>query len=29
MEAEAIWHLPDGDLEAWQGQLTEIHYDEL
>jgi hypothetical protein len=29
MEGEVVWHLPDGDLEAWQGQLTEIHYDEL
>ena len=27
MEGEVVWHLPDGDLEAWQGQLTEIHYD--
>jgi hypothetical protein len=29
MEGEVFWHLPDGDLEAWQGQLTEIDYDEL
>ena len=29
MGGEVVWHLPDGDLEAWQGQLTEIHYDEL
>ena len=29
MEGEVIWHLPDGDLEAWQGQLTEINYGEL
>jgi hypothetical protein len=29
MEGEIVWHLSDGDLEAWQGQLTEIHYDEL
>ncbi|MFC6940647.1 DUF6920 family protein [Salinirubellus sp. GCM10025818] len=29
MEGEVVWHLPDGDLEAWQGQLTEIHYGEL
>jgi hypothetical protein len=29
MEGEVVWHLPDGDLEAWQGRLAEIHYDEL
>jgi hypothetical protein len=29
MEGEVVWHLPDGDLEAWQGQLTEIEYDAL
>jgi hypothetical protein len=27
-EGEVVWHLPEGDLEAWQGQITEIHYDE-
>lgn len=28
MEGEVVWHLPEGDFEAWQGQITEIHYDE-
>jgi hypothetical protein len=25
---EVIWHLPDGDMEAWRGRVTEISYDE-
>ena len=28
MEGEVVWHLPDGDLEAWQGRVTGIRYDE-
>lgn len=27
-KGEVVWHLLDGDLNAWQGQITEIHYDE-
>lgn len=23
---EVVWHLPDGDLSAWRGRLTEISY---
>jgi len=29
MEGEVVWHLPDGDLEAWRGRITGIGYDEL
>ena len=25
---EVIWHLPEGDIETWRGQLTDISYDE-
>jgi hypothetical protein len=25
---EVIWHLPDGDMEAWRGRVTAISYDE-
>jgi len=25
---EVIWHLPDGEMEAWRGRLTEISYGE-
>jgi hypothetical protein len=25
---EVVWHLPDGDLEAWRGRVTEISYDD-
>jgi hypothetical protein len=24
---EVIWHLPDGDMEAWRGRVTNISYD--
>jgi len=24
---EVVWHLPDGDLPAWRGRLTDIRYD--
>jgi hypothetical protein len=24
-----VWHLPDGDFEAWQGRLTAVRYDDL
>ncbi|MFA9418066.1 DUF6544 family protein [Natrinema sp. HArc-T2] len=27
-EGDVIWHLPDGNMHAWQGQLTAIQYDE-
>ena len=25
---EVIWHLPDGDMEAWRGRLTDIRYNK-
>jgi len=25
---EVVWHLPEGDIEAWRGQVTDISYDE-
>lgn len=25
---EVVWHLPDGDMEAWRGRVTDISYDE-
>lgn len=25
---EVVWHLPDGDMEAWRGQITDISCDE-
>jgi hypothetical protein len=25
---EVIWHLPDGDMDAWRGRVTAISYDE-
>nr|WP_308986957.1 DUF6544 family protein [Natrinema thermotolerans] len=28
-EGEVVWHLPDGDVHAWQGRVTDIQYDEL
>ena len=28
MAGEVVWHLPDGDLNAWRGQVTGISYDE-
>jgi hypothetical protein len=28
MGGEVVWHLPEGDFEAWQGQITELRYDE-
>jgi len=29
MEGEVVWHLPEGDFEAWQDRSTpEIRYDE-
>ncbi len=28
-EGEVVWHLPDGDMHAWQGRLTAIQYDEF
>ena len=26
---EVVWHLPDGNMKAWQGKVTDISYDEL
>jgi hypothetical protein len=28
MAGEVVWHLPDGDLNAWRGRVTEISYNE-
>jgi hypothetical protein len=28
MAGEVVWHLPDSDLNAWRGRVTEISYDE-
>jgi hypothetical protein len=28
MVGEVVWHLPDGDLNAWRGRVTEISYNE-
>jgi hypothetical protein len=28
MAGEVVWHLPDGDLNAWRGRVTGISYDE-
>ncbi|MFC4542474.1 DUF6544 family protein [Halosolutus amylolyticus] len=28
-EGEVVWHLPDGDMHAWQGRVTDIQYDEF
>ncbi|WP_338047147.1 DUF6920 family protein [Natrinema pellirubrum] len=28
-EGEVVWYLPDGDVHAWQGRVTDIQYDEL
>jgi hypothetical protein len=25
---EVIWHLPDGDMKAWRGRVTDISYNE-
>ena len=25
---EVVWHLPDGDMEAWRGRVTAISYDD-
>lgn len=25
---EVVWHLPDGDMEAWRGRITDISYDD-
>lgn len=25
---EVIWHLPDGDMEAWRGRVTDISYNQ-
>ena len=25
---EVIWHLPDGDMEAWRGKVTDISYND-
>ncbi|WP_245852841.1 DUF6920 family protein [Natrinema ejinorense] len=27
-EGEVVWQLPDGDVHAWQGRVTDIQYDE-
>jgi hypothetical protein len=27
-EGEVVWHLPDGELNAWRGRVTEISYDD-
>jgi len=27
MAGEVVWHLPDGDLNAWRGRVTGISYD--
>ena len=26
---EVVWHLPDSDMHAWQGQITALQYNEL
>jgi hypothetical protein len=26
---EVVWHLPEGEMEAWRGSVTDISYDEL
>jgi hypothetical protein len=26
---EVVWHLPEGEMEAWRGSITDISYDEL
>lgn len=28
MKGEVVWHLPDGDLNAWRGRVTGIEYDK-
>jgi len=28
-EGDVVWHLPDGDMHAWQGRITAIRYDEF
>jgi len=28
-EGAVVWHLPDGDMHAWQGRITTIQYDEF
>lgn len=28
-EGEVVWHLPEGDMHAWQGRITDIRYNDL